>query len=837
MSQPNTDPSIQNGLPYKWDGTKNPNFTPYALNNGVGSSQSSRDSSPVPKLSNVPLSQLPPSRSQIPSSQLPPGRPSVSPVVGPHGVSYKSAHILTSTPSNSPLTLNTSTPIMKKTEVNSAGNISTGSNSFVNVSLSSSVPPTLPNPIDSSVRVSRVSPVQMNSSLTNSNTKLTHMRQNLNHPATTQQSDLSRSSIVQQTHDRYAHPSGNLLTNQQDQSMPAFMPVSGQTVFPVPPSSTKTSHPFENQSDQNKPPSSTQTHFSNPPSKFGPSQTHSMPNAPNHMQKQQNVPSGSPHQPASDFSHNVIQNQSNSSPISFPQQQERLPPFSQQQIISQSGVQEVRNQKQLPQSTTNLFDQQSSDFSLHPAKSLNQLKSMQDKPEINAAVANQNVRLSTQQAPIPAGQQTPTNQQMHTQPMISSSHDLPKKTFPNQTNANPLLMGANTQNLAQLNSQMTSTPVPQSVAVTNSPSQYFSTQNSQQYKNAPPPSQPINNQQPIFPFNPSLGPNRPPLNQSYNLRPAGSQSMGASTQFRPLMPNQNSENQQMGSLSNHNLGNKQPAPPLISQNVDNQRTNSPFHQNMGNQIFPPPLTNQNVGTLPKSAVITGKPYPQPPSSQSASPFVNQNITSTTNQQIGPPGFYSKILNPIGNIPPQPLGPPVSNQNVEMQSQQGHQNTMGVPPTSRPSANQFTGPSPMNQNKYDPSDDINRPSIYKPPSESPGSENVTSANQYPTTPTSSYHGRRYPQTNYQSQPPVLNAYSQNRQNVPNQMYQQSYGQNYQSLNQGMQNMNLGPSGLNRIYGAENMDLLQTPNVLPQEKMEPPKVCLGQECLNAANCSSE
>lgn len=93
MAQP-TDTNVQNGIPYKWDSTstKSQVSYPYALNNGVGSSQSSRDSSPVLKFSNVPLSQLPPARNQIPSAQLPPSRASFSPIVGPHGLKGNTPH-------------------------------------------------------------------------------------------------------------------------------------------------------------------------------------------------------------------------------------------------------------------------------------------------------------------------------------------------------------------------------------------------------------------------------------------------------------------------------------------------------------------------------------------------------------------------------------------------------------------------------------------------------------------------------------------------------------------------------------------------------------------------
>lgn len=41
----------------------------------------------------------------------------------------------------------------------------------------------------------------------------------------------------------------------------------------------------------------------------------------------------------------------------------------------------------------------------------------------------------------------------------------------------------------------------------------------------------------------------------------------------------------------------------------------------------------------------------------------------------------------------------------------------------------------------------------------------------------------------------------------------------------------------LQGMECIDLLQNRNVLPAEKVEPPKINLHQEFLDSVNCSAE
>lgn len=52
-----------------------------------------------------------------------------------------------------------------------------------------------------------------------------------------------------------------------------------------------------------------------------------------------------------------------------------------------------------------------------------------------------------------------------------------------------------------------------------------------------------------------------------------------------------------------------------------------------------------------------------------------------------------------------------------------------------------------------------------------------------------------------------------------------------------NYSVSRDGFNKLWGTETYDLLQIPNILPPTKVEPPKINLGQEFLDAANCKPD
>ncbi|XP_076298607.1 protein transport protein Sec24AB [Lasioglossum baleicum] len=69
------------------------------------------------------------------------------------------------------------------------------------------------------------------------------------------------------------------------------------------------------------------------------------------------------------------------------------------------------------------------------------------------------------------------------------------------------------------------------------------------------------------------------------------------------------------------------------------------------------------------------------------------------------------------------------------------------------------------------------------------------------------------------------------------YQQQYPDQMNQLNNQMNMMNVTQAGYNKLWGMESIDLLQCRNVLPSEKVEPPKIKLHQEYLESINCSPE
>ncbi|KYN18828.1 Protein transport protein Sec24B [Trachymyrmex cornetzi] len=79
------------------------------------------------------------------------------------------------------------------------------------------------------------------------------------------------------------------------------------------------------------------------------------------------------------------------------------------------------------------------------------------------------------------------------------------------------------------------------------------------------------------------------------------------------------------------------------------------------------------------------------------------------------------------------------------------------------------------------------------------------------------------------------------NVPldssNRRYPNMYPDQLNQLNNQMSNLNVSQVGYNKIWGMESIDLLQCRNILPPEKVEPPKIKLNQEFLDSVNCSPD
>ncbi|XP_031841096.1 protein transport protein Sec24AB isoform X2 [Nomia melanderi] len=101
----------------------------------------------------------------------------------------------------------------------------------------------------------------------------------------------------------------------------------------------------------------------------------------------------------------------------------------------------------------------------------------------------------------------------------------------------------------------------------------------------------------------------------------------------------------------------------------------------------------------------------------------------------------------------------------------------------------------------------------------------------STSTVGYPGQ---QRTYPIQPPN----PMNMQPDPlNKRYPEPYPDQMNQLNSQMNMMSVSQAGYNKLWGMETIDLLQCRNVLPPEKVEPPKIKLHREFLDSVNCSPD
>ncbi|XP_019879213.2 protein transport protein Sec24A [Aethina tumida] len=269
-----------------------------------------------------------------------------------------------------------------------------------------------------------------------------------------------------------------------------------------------------------------------------------------------------------------------------------------------------------------------------------------------------------------------------------------------------------------------------------------------------------------------------------------------------------------------------------------------------------PITTNAVPKLPRSDVLDNVPLSGGPSNQqvpvSAAPFPQFSGQS----QYGYPQAQSNVAPaqnmyqqqyPQQNVPGQfPNGaypqfpnkfPSITMQQPpqQLQSNAPHGPINGANQTQLPNNN----PVPNRQ--------------FPPPNttQSVQPQNYPPLNQTRNT----LHNNRYPAANMQQQPPMQqpqpnqpNSYQYQQQNQqfsqppfsvnPVQQQQQQPQQFQQQPQQFQQPYNsVVQSGFSKFWGTENYDLLQQTNILPPTKLEPPKVHLGRESMDAANCSPD
>lgn len=110
---------------------------------------------------------------------------------------------------------------------------------------------------------------------------------------------------------------------------------------------------------------------------------------------------------------------------------------------------------------------------------------------------------------------------------------------------------------------------------------------------------------------------------------------------------------------------------------------------------------------------------------------------------------------------------------------------------------------------------------------------------PTQQNNNFQQQQQQRPNIPSHPP-FNSYVQNQfANVPLNQVPNRYP-NYTTTTTAstpQNNYSVSRDGFNKLWGTEHYDLLQMPNILPSTKIQPPKINLGQEFLDAANCSPD
>ncbi|KAF5285626.1 hypothetical protein FQR65_LT13107 [Abscondita terminalis] len=223
---------------------------------------------------------------------------------------------------------------------------------------------------------------------------------------------------------------------------------------------------------------------------------------------------------------------------------------------------------------------------------------------------------------------------------------------------------------------------------------------------------------------------------------------------------------------------------------------------------------------------------RPPGSFGSTPNVYQNVSQQFNQNL-----FSTQNVPKTSQPNIPTTVPVNNtystmqtgsvplQKVPYPTQVQPQPQQNLMPMSQPylpppiNANQQPNVQPLNNDRTQPR---SMPPNATQPSIIPQS-NVT---QLPKT---NLHANRYPQhqNSLPPQPQYQNLAEQQTRPQPQQRPYAFPNQKY----------NVVQSGFNKVWGLENLDLLQCPNILPPTKVEPPKISLGQDFLDAANCSPD
>ncbi|XP_063983173.1 protein transport protein Sec24A [Diachasmimorpha longicaudata] len=326
---------------------------------------------------------------------------------------------------------------------------------------------------------------------------------------------------------------------------------------------------------------------------------------------------------------------------------------------------------------------------------------------------------------------------------------------------------------------------------------------------------------------------------------------------RPPMPPMNGQQSQ----PIHHDRQHAPVPPQPSTNPPHSAIPPPSHDPMRPHNVPSSNPNLNPQCPPTTTQVPNANHQQwRPSINSQQAHLDNNFNSP--MQI-PPQMQSPIAPPQGNPPnvqnasrqlaagpaqmqyvnrpplPPPQVPPAS-QPLQNPDHQGLQNNYLNQPSTIP-------PTYPNQNIYN--SGANLPSQRKYPQPAYGSPMAPQPMQnLPSLPKENIGYQHQQQQQLQS--PYENRtagqpYFGQMANVPLDNLSQRYpappgytnDASMNKLNTHMGSLSVTQTGFNTLWGQQSLDLLQCRNVLPSEKVEPPKITLQQEFLDGVNCSPD
>ncbi|KAJ8966875.1 hypothetical protein NQ314_003269 [Rhamnusium bicolor] len=279
-----------------------------------------------------------------------------------------------------------------------------------------------------------------------------------------------------------------------------------------------------------------------------------------------------------------------------------------------------------------------------------------------------------------------------------------------------------------------------------------------------------------------------------------------------------------------------------------QTFQNPPQQRPTNQIPPQaPLIRTQIPTT----TVTSFPNVQIPSNQS--PNQPSNLPQVPIMQhhrpIGPYNVYSNPptnegisnvqsfnLNP--NAPPKIL-PLNNNQSSPVTVQaQFRPSSMSSPNLYQPQINRTNGP-PTTQNLGSQKANLHSNRYPVPPASNtilPHQQANLQQQNFQGTPQQQQYQNRISQPLNVYQKQVYPAQPQTEHPPQPQLGNLTQPQNTYNT-QHNQYQGVAQAGFSRYWGTESYDLLQNPNVLPTIKIEAPRISLGQELLDQANCSPD